>query len=281
MSCAGRRTRASIQDWSVETYSLRHERNELALPVRWMEAFQPGEGMGGAANHWNGRDVALGGLRPDDPNALRIEIRQKHHPRRHAVARLGGYLRGAGAVLRSVREVVRHLWQSRQHPGTDPAGREPVRRPASERVPTTTARDNRRRDDLQNRRRVDGPQTLPAAGGEFSGAYTNPDGQKLGQCQYCGHCERFICEAQAKASPAVLLYPMLLKRKGFEIRLRCHVLGLPLRQAGEASHRRALCRPHHWRGIRAAGRSRGAGRVHHVQYQVAAHSAASGGPTIR
>ena len=52
------------------------------------------------------------------------------------------------------------------------------------------------------------------------GAYTNPDGQQLGQCQYCGHCERFICEAQAKATPQVLLYPMLLQRKGFEIRAR-------------------------------------------------------------
>ncbi len=59
-----------------------------------------------------------------------------------------------------------------------------------------------------------------------SGAYTNPDGQKLGQCQYCGHCERFICEAQAKGSPDVLLYPMLKQRKGFELRTQSHVLGI-------------------------------------------------------
>ena len=30
-------------------------RGEEALPVRWMEAFLPGEGVGGAANHWNGQ----------------------------------------------------------------------------------------------------------------------------------------------------------------------------------------------------------------------------------
>jgi gluconate 2-dehydrogenase alpha chain len=35
-----------------------------------------------------------------------------------------------------------------------------------------------------------------------------------------------MCEAQAKASPALLLYPMLLKRQSFEIRLRCHVVGM-------------------------------------------------------
>ena len=43
-----------IQDWSVQTYTLRYARTESALPVRWMEAFLPGEGLGGAANHWNG-----------------------------------------------------------------------------------------------------------------------------------------------------------------------------------------------------------------------------------
>ena len=43
-----------VQDWSVQPYSLRHSSKESALPIRWMEAFLPGEGLGGAANHWNG-----------------------------------------------------------------------------------------------------------------------------------------------------------------------------------------------------------------------------------
>ena len=43
-----------MQDWSVQTYSLRHASGETALPIRWMESFLPGQGLGGAANHWNG-----------------------------------------------------------------------------------------------------------------------------------------------------------------------------------------------------------------------------------
>ena len=43
-----------VQDWGVQTYTLRYGGAETALPVRWMEAFLPGEGLGGAANHWNG-----------------------------------------------------------------------------------------------------------------------------------------------------------------------------------------------------------------------------------
>ena len=44
-----------VQDWAVETYTLRHSRQEASLPIRRMEAFLPGKGMGGAANHWTGQ----------------------------------------------------------------------------------------------------------------------------------------------------------------------------------------------------------------------------------
>src|SRR5262249_5538836 len=43
------------QDTAVQTYSLRHSRSEEALPIRRLAAFLPGEGIGGAANHWNGQ----------------------------------------------------------------------------------------------------------------------------------------------------------------------------------------------------------------------------------
>lgn len=78
-----------------------------------------------------------------------------------------------------------------------------------------------------------GYKPFPMPAGNSSRPYTNPDGMQLGQCQYCGHCERFICEANAKASPEVLLYPMLLKRPGFELRLHSHVLGLDYDRQGK------------------------------------------------
>jgi gluconate 2-dehydrogenase alpha chain len=71
-----------------------------------------------------------------------------------------------------------------------------------------------------------GYHPFPTPAANSSGPYTNPDGQRLGQCQYCGHCERFICEASAKGTPDTLLYPMLRAGKGFELRVRAHVLGI-------------------------------------------------------
>jgi gluconate 2-dehydrogenase alpha chain len=67
-------------------------------------------------------------------------------------------------------------------------------------------------------------RAFPQPAANSSGPYRNPDGQQLGQCQYCGHCERFICEAHAKSTPATLLYPMLRTRPSFELRTRAHVL---------------------------------------------------------
>jgi len=43
--------------------------------------------------------------------------------------------------------------------------------------------------------------------------YTNPDGMKLGQCQYCGFCERFGCEANAKGSPHITVIPVALRNR--------------------------------------------------------------------
>ena len=45
----------------------------------------------------------------------------------------------------------------------------------------------------------------------------------LGACEYCGHCERFGCEANAKASPNVCILPALLADPKFELRTYAQV----------------------------------------------------------
>ena len=52
------------------------------------------------------------------------------------------------------------------------------------------------------------PFQAPAA--NMSETYTNTEGLTLGACEYCGHCERFGCEANAKASPQSTILPVLL-----------------------------------------------------------------------
>ena len=45
-----------------------------------------------------------------------------------------------------------------------------------------------------------------------------PDGSKFGACQYCGFCERFGCESNAKGSPHITVIPAALKNPNVELR---------------------------------------------------------------
>ena len=215
-----------VQNWSVQTYSLRHERNEQALPIRWMEAFQPGEGMGGAANHWNGNTWRWTEY---DPTI------RTHYESRYGKASIPADmpLQDWGvtyAEMEPYHDLFEKLFgisgkagniNGRIHPGGNPH-----EAPRANEYPQKPLEITEAGTIFTTAVESMGLKPFPAPAANSSGVYTNPDGQKLGQCQYCGHCEHFICEAQAKASPELLLYPMLLQRKGFEIRLRCHVLGV-------------------------------------------------------
>src|SRR5215813_13644370 len=145
-------------------------------------------------------DLALGRVRSDLAYAARNSVRQEGHPRGDDHPGLGRHLCRAGALPRPLGEAVRHRRQSREHP-----------RPGLIFIKATESL---------------GYTPFPMAAANSPNAYTNPDGMQLGQCQYCGHCERFICEANAKGSPEVLLYPMLRKRPGFELKLYSHVTGV-------------------------------------------------------
>ena len=215
-----------VQDWSVQTYTLRHHGNETALPIRWMEAFLPGEGMGGAANHWNGHtwrwseyDMQLRtrheerygkkGI-PDDMPLQDWGVTYKEmEPYHHLFEKLFGLAGKAGNINGQIQ-----------------AGGNPFEAPRRDEYPQKPLEITEAGIIFKAAAEKLGYKPFPTPAANSSGPYTNPDGQQLGQCQYCGHCERFICEAKAKASPEVLLYPMLKQRKGFEIRLRCHVLSL-------------------------------------------------------
>ncbi|MCD8490980.1 MAG: hypothetical protein LRY51_03290 [Geovibrio sp.] len=50
--------------------------------------------------------------------------------------------------------------------------------------------------------------SLCASGGYSLAGLYKPDGAELNPCEYCGHCERFGCEYNAKASPINTVIPV-------------------------------------------------------------------------
>jgi len=215
-----------IQNWARETYTARHSSAETAVPMRWIEAFLPGEGIGGAGNHWNGHTWRWGEHEPR-LRSYYLERYGKDAVPAHMPLQDWGV---NYAEMEPYHELFEKLFglsgRAGNIAGLRQPGGNPFEAPRRSEYPQKPLEATEAGLIFEAAATKMGYHPFPIPAANSSGAYTNPDGQKLGACQYCGHCERFICEAQAKASPQQLLYPMLRQRKGFEIRTDAHVLGV-------------------------------------------------------
>ncbi len=215
-----------IQNWAQQAYTLRHNIDEDSAPVRWMEAFLPGKGIGGAGNHWNGHTWRWAEYDP---------VLRSHYEKRYGASAIPKemLLQDWGhtyAEMEPYHELFEKLFgiagKAGNVNGTFHEGGNPFEAPRKTEYPLPPLEITEGGIIFKEATTKLGYKPFPMPAANASQPYTNPDGQKLGQCQYCGHCERFICEANAKASPMVLLYPMLKERKGFEIRPYSYVLGI-------------------------------------------------------
>jgi gluconate 2-dehydrogenase alpha chain len=216
----------NAQNLERETYTLRYGSSETALPARRLEAFIPGEGVGGAANHWNGQTWRWAEYDP----ILRTHLEGRYG--RNAIP--ADLIVQDWGVTYAELEPYHDLWEklfgiagkAGNLRGKIQAGGNPFEAPRQNEYPQAPLEILEAGVIFEEAAKKLGYKPFPLPAANSPNAYTNPDGMKLAQCQYCGHCERFICEANAKASPQVLLYPLLATHKNFELRTQVEVVGL-------------------------------------------------------
>ncbi len=221
-----------MQDGARETYTFRRNPGEFSRPLRRITSFLPGTGVGGAGSHWGGQVWRWVGY--------------NHQLRSHLASRYGKSAIPADMPLQDwgvtydelepYYDLFEKLFgvagQAGNLRGAIQPGGNPFESPRQNpypQAPLEITEAGRIFQETVTREFNYHPFPSPAA--ISSGTYTNPDGMPLGACQYCGHCERFICEANAKGTPDLLLYPWLAKQSKFEIRSRSHVLGLEVDRA--------------------------------------------------
>ena len=73
-----------------------------------------------------------------------------------------------------------------------------------------------------------GYHPFPGPSANMSQPYVNPDGVAFGACHYCGYCERFGCEANAKASAHFTVIPLAASKSNVEIRTNARVMKINL-----------------------------------------------------
>ncbi len=206
-----------FQNVANETWTLRHNLQENALPIRQLGSFLPGTGLGGAGVHWNGqtwrfhpRDFTIrtstiqrygasaipAGMSIQDWGITYDQLEPYYDTFEYmaGIAGKAGNLKGQQIPGGNVFEGPR----SREFPLAPPPDTE------------TNAAFRKAAGDL-------GYHPFYAPTANLPKAYKNPDGVERGPCTYCGFCERFGCEVGAKADPTVTVIPVALKTGKFKI----------------------------------------------------------------
>jgi len=207
-----------MMDVSIDTYTIRNKPSETALPMRRLGSFLPGEGVGGAGAHWNGVTWRW----PDHELRIRSKYEESYGksfipadmplqdwgisgPELEPYYDKFEYTAGVSGKAGNIKGQI----QKEGNPFEDPRSRDyplpPLVSNHASQLFTKTALELGYH-----------PFVRPTA--NASQPYTNPDGMKIGQCQYCGFCERFGCEANAKGSPHITVIPVALRNPNVELR---------------------------------------------------------------
>jgi gluconate 2-dehydrogenase alpha chain len=212
-----------VQDPALETITFRNRGSETALPMRRMGSFLPGNAVGGAANHWGGlhwrylpsdhlcRSHVVNrygaGVIPEDMTiqdwAMTYEELEPYYDKFDklcGVSGKAGNLRGQKIPGGNVFEGSR----SNEYPNP------PLKMTQSALMFEKAAKEL-------------GYNPFPQPISNVSRPYVNSEGLTLGECQYCGHCDKSGCEANAKAGPHVCILPVLRAEPKFTLRSRSWV----------------------------------------------------------
>ncbi len=222
-----------MQDAARDTITVRNRPDETALPMRRLGSFLPGEGVGGAGAHWNGITWRWGdgefrirslyeerhgkGFVPDDMPLQDWGIRYDElEPWYDRFERTAGVSGQAGNL------------QGRLRPGGNP-----FEAPRRRDYPLPPLQTGLAGDLFRQAATSLGLNPFPRPSANASQAYTNPDGAHFGECQYCGFCERFGCEANAKGSPHFTVIPLALRQPSFELRTHAWVTRVDMDSSGK------------------------------------------------
>jgi gluconate 2-dehydrogenase alpha chain len=216
-----------------ETLTFRNNAGQTALPMRNFVSFLPGNGVGGAGVHWNGQtwrflptDFRLRSRLEERygkaflPNDMTIQDWPLSYDELEPCYDRFEKLCGTSGKAGNIR-------------GRKQAGGNPFEGWRSSEYPTPPLKQPYGPTLFAEAARKTGHTPFPQPASNLSEAYVNPLGMKLGQCTYCGFCERFGCGNYSKASPQTCILPALLRFPNFTARTESEVTKINLDSAGK------------------------------------------------
>ncbi len=202
-----------MQDLSKETITFRNTPAMKALPMRKLGSFLPGDGLGGSGVHWNGMCLRF---TPYDFQ-IKTMTQQRYGNKLSKDYLLQDYPFTYDQLEPYYDKFEKAIGVSGHSVSPFDAKRSsPYPLPPLDKTPVLA------KFEQAAQRQGYHPYMIPA--GIASAPYTSPDGAKLNPCMYCGFCERFACEYDAKASPNNTSIPIAQKTGRFELRCDCNVV---------------------------------------------------------
>ena len=207
-----------MQNTVRDTLTVRNNPSQDALPMRRLGSFLPGDVVGGSGVHWSGHtwrwtdaefkvrsfyEERYGkGFIPADMTiqdwGISYDELEPYYDKFEYVAAVSGK---AGNIRGKIQP-----------------GGNPFEAPRARDYPLPPLTPLLANEMFRTAAEGNGYHPFPRPSANASRAYTNPDGSRFGACQYCGHCQRFGCEANAKGSPHMTVIPIAMRSPNFELR---------------------------------------------------------------
>lgn len=214
------------------TVTIRNNVTETALPMRSWGSFDPGNGTGGAGNHWAGITYRF---QPEEFQ-LKTHLTEKYgkelsseltlqdwgtdwaemEPYYTAFDRLAGISGKAGNIN-----------------GIPQEGGNPFEGPRSEEYPNPPTAQPYAPTLFAEAARNLGYTPFPVPSALMSRAYTNSLGVTMGQCTFCGFCTNYGCANYSKASAITTVLPVLIRKPNFTAHTNCEVLRVVMDSTGK------------------------------------------------
>src|SRR4051812_4667695 len=217
---------------NVEAMTMRNTPGQTAMPMRDYGSFLPGHGVGGAGVHWNGHTWRFW----DSDFQIKTHLTQRYGAKKIA----GLQLQDWGVSWDEIEPyfdkfeyVCGISGKAGNIKGQVQPGGNPFESPRPRDYPNPPMRMPYASTLFAEKMRELGHHPFPLPSANLSRSYVNPLGIRMGECSYCGFCERFGCGNYSKASAQTTILPVLMKHPNFELRTDSEVLKVNLAPDGK------------------------------------------------
>lgn len=207
-----------MQDAAKDTITARNLTSQEALPMRRLGSFLPGEGVGGSGMHWSGGTWRWTDMDFKIRTLYEERYGKKFIPEDMTIQDWGITYAELEPYYDKFERVAAVSGKAGNLKGVRRAGGNPFEAPRAAEYPLPPLKPILSSKLFGEAAAQAGYHPFPRPSANASQAYTNPDGSTYGACQYCGHCQRFGCEANAKGSPHITVIPIAMRSPNFELR---------------------------------------------------------------